>query len=94
MELFREKSDRQTRIVTLEQTEDSSVQIFCHDLGQAVREFYGDSDYETWLTVAPKEIPKLAMALLAEKFGGKSDALSELQKFCKALEIEANFGSF
>jgi len=80
--------------VSLEHLDDGSLQIFYYDIGDRPMAMYGDSDYEAWATVAPAYIARLAFALLAEKFAGRTDALSELVKFCREHDIPVDVGVY
>lgn len=91
-ELFRNENEGGKTTVSLEQLPDGSLQLFYYDIGEAARRMFGDSDYEAWLTVPAMDLPKLAFALLAEKYGGRADAMSELRTFCEANAIAHDSG--
>lgn len=80
--------------VTLELLADGSLQLFCYDIGEDCRRAFGDSDYEAWITVPASEIPKLALALLAEKYAGRHDARSDFAGFCESKGIAHDGGSW
>lgn len=88
--LYRSENEGGRTTVSLERLEDGSLQIFYYDIGEDCRRMYGDSDYEAWVKVAPGELAKLAFALLADKYAGRHDAMSDFEKFCRAGGIEFN----
>ena len=74
------------------------------DIGQAADDFWGDRDYEYWLTLPPaatKEFFKLICANkkknplneLKKKFHG-TEAFSNIRSFCASHGIEARFDSY
>lgn len=91
-ELTRHENEGGKQSITLEALPDGSLQLFYYDIGECARRMFGDSDYEAWLTIPPTEISKLALALLAEKYRGRLDALSDLAAFCAAHEIPNDRG--
>jgi len=44
--------------------------------------------------IAPAALPKLAFELLREKFAGQLGAVDALRDWCKAHDIEHEFGSW
>jgi hypothetical protein len=85
--LYSNRNEGGKTTVTLEILADGSLQLFFYDIGEDSLRVWGDSDYENWITVAPAEIPRLAFALLAEKYGGRSDSVRDLEAFCRANAI-------
>ena len=74
------------------------------DIGKAAEDFWGDRDYEYWLTLPPaatKEFFKLICAnkkknplgVLKKKFHG-TEAFSDIRSFCASHGIEARFDSY
>lgn len=80
--------------VTLELLPDGSLQLFYYDIGEDARRTFGDSDYEAWITIPPAEIPRLALALLADKYAGRHDARSDFAAYCEAKGIAFEGGSW
>ncbi|HEX8239183.1 MAG TPA: hypothetical protein VF574_05515 [Allosphingosinicella sp.] len=85
--LYSNENEGGRTTVTLELLPDGSLQLFYYDIGEDSRRTFGDSDYEAWTTVPASELPKLALALLAEKYAGRHDALSDFAGFCEAKGI-------
>ena len=64
------------------------------DVGEAPKEYWGDSDYEYWLTV-PKEHKDDVLLLLLEKlYGGNSSVISELRELLESNGIPCKFNSY
>ena len=82
--LYSHENEGGRTAVTLELLPDGSLQLFYYDIGEDSRRAFGDSDYEAWTTVPACELPKLALALLAEKYAGRHDARSDFASFCEA----------
>lgn len=65
------------------------------DIGEFVKEYWGDSDYEYWLTIKAEHLPTLLLHLLKECFDRKiftSD--SEFKEWLKEREIPSEFSSY
>lgn len=92
--LYRHENEGGRTSVTLELLPDGSLQLFYYDIGEDARRSFGDSDYEAWITVPASELPRLAMALLAEKYAGRHDARSDFATFCETRGIEHDGGSW
>ena len=71
-----------------------SLQLFYYDIGDDALRTFGDSDYEVWTVVAQADLPKLAFALLAEKYAGRADALTDFQAFSQAHDTPIGGGSW
>jgi hypothetical protein len=82
------------RSVRLTVEEDGAVKIDGQDLGRTVEEFWGEDEYEFWVTVPPSALPKLAFELLREKFVGQLGAVDAFRDWCKAHGIEHEFGNW
>ena len=90
--IYRNENEGGKTTVTLELRPDGSLQLFYYDIGEDARRAFGDSDYEAWITIPAAELPKLAMALLAEKYAGRHDARSDFASFCERRGIEHEGG--
>jgi hypothetical protein len=93
VELFRDDSHN-FRSIRLEVKKDGSVKIDAQDMGKLVEGTWGDSDYEFWVEVKRKEIPKLLFALLKEKYKNVEDAVDDFGAFCKENDIEHTWDSW
>ncbi len=92
-ELYRREGDN-FRSVRLSVGADGAVKLDTQDMGKIVEEIWGDSDYEFWIDVPASALPKLAFALLREKYAGRDKAVDEFRAFCKQEEIEHEWDSW
>ena len=92
--IYRNENEGGKTKVTLELLPDGSLQLFYYDIGEDARRSFGDSDYEAWITIPASGIPKLALALLADKYAGRHDALSDFGKYCETRGIANEGGSW
>ena len=63
------------------------------DIGNAPEMFFGDSDYEYWLTVPAAEKDKLLLALLEKHYAGDALVVSTLRELMESKEIPCSFFS-
>ena len=73
---------------------DGAIVLEGQDMGPAVEAVWGDTDYEYRVRVAPPALPKLAFALLAEKFAGRLDAVTAFRDWCRTHGVEHEFGNY
>ena len=73
---------------------DGGIEVFFHDIGKAAQQLTGDSDYERAVTVAPDQVARLAMHLLADRFEGDIQAQSKIETYCEERGIETSAWSF
>lgn len=92
--LYSNENDGGKTTVTLELLADGSLQLFYYDIGEDARRAFGDSDYESWIAIPPADLPRLAPALLAEKYKGRHDAPSDFASFCERRGIATEGGSW
>ena len=65
------------------------------DIGEFVKEYWGDSDYEYWLTIKAKHLPEVLLHLIKECFDRKiftND--SEFKSWLKEKGIPSEFSSW
>lgn len=75
-------------------TDAGDLQIFGQDVGKAPKEFWGDADYEYWVTVPSEHKDRVLLALIERVFGGRSRAVSEFQDFLNSKGIPCEFGNW
>jgi hypothetical protein len=51
---------------------DGTLVLEGYDTGELPKQFFGDSDYEYWLTVKPEQVPAVLLWLLKERFSSTS----------------------
>ena len=91
-QIFRMENDGGKWTIDVELKDDGVLQIFSYDIGSAAKTAYDDSDVEHWVNVDAKDVALLALHLLADRFDGQSDAVSQLQEYCDARGITATKG--
>lgn len=64
------------------------------ELGAAVREFWGDNDYECWLLVSSEQKDRLLLALIKQLYAGNTDAVGELCQWLREDDIPYVFDSY
>ena len=84
---------------------EGELTISGQDIGKAAEDFWGDSDYEYWLTLPPASAEKFfklicanspgedPLDVLQKKFHG-TGAFSGIRAFCARNGIEAKFDSY
>jgi hypothetical protein len=82
------------RRVDLRLKDDGEIVLEGQDMGPAVEAVWGDTDYEYWVRVARRSLPKLAFELLREKFVGRLDAVTAFRDWCRAHGVEHEFGNY
>lgn len=70
---------------------DGGVRVEGGDVGDRVKEWHGEDDYEYWVDVPASEIGKLVLLLLKERYEGNLDAVSEFRTFCETKGIAHKF---
>ena len=94
LEIYRDNVPGARRTIWLEETEDGGISIQAQDIGKAVEEAFGDSDYERWYTVPAAEKDKLLIALMKARFGERMKAVDEFRAFCDAAGVKGEGGSY
>ncbi|HUY00034.1 MAG TPA: hypothetical protein VMV49_10805 [Candidatus Deferrimicrobium sp.] len=61
-----------------------------YDIGDFVKEYWGDSDYEYWLRVKAEHVPAVLLWLIQERF--KTD--SEFRNWLDAKKIPSQFDNY
>ena len=57
--------------LTVEINEDGDLVFEGYDIGDTVKEYWGDSDYEYWLTIKADHLPSVLLHLIKECFDQK-----------------------
>ena len=73
--------------------ESGNLVISGQDIGDAPEEFFGDLDYECWLTVPAAEKDRLLLALIEAHYAGDASVVSKLRDLMKEKRIACNFHS-
>ena len=56
-------------------------------MGEAPRKFYGDSDYEYWLTVSKEHKDDVLLLLLEKMYSGNTSVISEFKELLESSGI-------
>ncbi|MHA2423509.1 MAG: hypothetical protein ACXAEF_01905 [Candidatus Thorarchaeota archaeon] len=71
-----------------------SLVISGQDLGDAPKEFWGDSDYEYWVIVSKDQKDRVLLLLLEELYKGDTQVVSKFRKLLKEKGISSEFQSW
>jgi hypothetical protein len=75
-------------------TDAGNLQISGQDVGKAPEEFWGDTDYEYWVTVGSEHKDSVLLALIERLFAGHPSAHSQFMEFLKSKGIPYKFDSW
>lgn len=73
---------------------DGSLRLEGGDIGERVKELWGDDDYEYWVDVPASEVGRLLLLLLKEKYDGDLQAVSNFKTLCESNAIAHSFFSW
>jgi len=93
-EIAHQDDEKNKRNVRLTLHEDGSIEFNTYDSGEAPEQIFGHEEYEFWVRMAGESVPKLAFALLREKFSGNLDATDSAARFCKEAGVEYEWSSY
>ncbi|WP_295447503.1 hypothetical protein [uncultured Thiodictyon sp.] len=82
------------RHITAEITSTGDLLLSGQDLGPLVREVWGDSDYEYWLTVPASEKDRVLLMLLEIAYAGDEQAVNKLREALDSRGIPCKFDSY
>ncbi len=92
-EIYRQEGESfRSIMVTLSPS--GRLKLDAQDMGKFVEEYWGDSDYEFWITIPPEAAAKLAYVLLKKLYAGREQAVTELRELCAAENIPHENGSW
>ena len=74
--------------------ESGDLVISGQDIGDAPEEFFGDLDYEYWLTVPAAEKDRLLLALIETHYAGDLSVVSKLRDLMEEKRIPCRFHSY
>lgn len=64
------------------------------DIGKAPSEFFGDSDYEYWLTIRAEHKDAMLLALIEKHYAGKPCLISMIKECLESKNIPCVFNSY
>ena len=74
-------------------TEEGDLLLSGQDIGEIPEKFFGDSDYEYWLTVPAAEKDRLLLALIEKHYAGDAMVVSTMREFMESKNISCGFHS-
>ncbi len=80
--------------IDVEIDEKGAIIMSGQDLGKAPQEFWGDSDYEYWITINEEQKDTLLLSLVHQFFGGTHEAFSKFREFLNERDIPYEFDSW
>ena len=85
--IYDEKSGaNEHHILKLKLKEGGELVMEGYDCGDSVEEFWGDFDYEYWVTIKKENVPSVLLWLIKERFKSSSDFKLWLEE--KKIEFE------
>jgi hypothetical protein len=75
---------------SVELTDDGSLLISGHDLGETPKAFWGSSDYEYWRRIAARDVPRVLLGLIRQRF----DSHADFHAWLEANDIDSTFDSW
>ena len=91
--LYESRGDT-TVLIDVEIAEDGRLEVSGQDLGDAPEKYWGDSDYEYWVSVRPEHKDWVLLALIERLYGGNSSVVSEFMEFLRSRGIPYEFDSW
>lgn len=90
IEMMKEITPRDKRYLDALIDDKGNLVLEGYDIGDSVKEFWGDSDYEYWLTVSQEWKDTVLLLLIKERFALSSD----FQTWLEEKEIPSEFNSW
>ena len=90
IELMREIAPKDKRYLDAMIDDEGNLVLEGYDIGESVKEYWGDSDYEYWLKIRKEWKDTVLLMLIKERFGRSSD----LQTWLEEKEIPYEFSSW
>ena len=74
--------------------DDDDLVISGQDLGEFPEKYWGDSDYEYWLTISSKDKDRVLLALLESQYKGDLKVISNFRAKLEENDIPYDFGTW
>lgn len=74
------KAERDSRYLDAKIDDEGNLVLEGYDIGDTVKEYWGDSDYEYWLTVSQEYKDTVLLSLIQERFGNSSEFMTWLEE--------------
>ncbi len=83
-----------SRSIEAEIVEGGDLLVVRQDVGKASREWWGDGDYEFWVSVASERIDDVLLALLGRLYGGSPLAVDDFREFLESRGVSFEFATW
>ena len=93
VKLFEERGET-SRYIDAEIQQNGDLILLGQDVGKRPEEFWGDSDYEWWVSVSSNSKDDVLLALLETFYGGNATAIEEFRELLEARGIPSEFHSW
>jgi len=94
VKLFDGKAGRVDSVSVASIEANGSLMVLTADGGASVESFWGDDDYEYWVTVAPKDKDSVILALMAKCYEGDAEVVAHFKELLKSKGIPFQFDSW
>lgn len=88
--LFDRKTDTDTSTETVTLDKKGKLVIAGRDLGETPKRFWGKPEYEYWRSVDAKDVPRVLLGLIKERF----ESHAEFKEWLEVNGIESEFHSW
>ena len=85
--IFHERIEDVLHDIIVYMTEKGGLAVDACQLGQSIKDRYGDSDIEAWCVVAAQDKDILLVKLIRDLFGGKCTAKEDFERWCRDNDI-------
>ena len=86
-ELYRAPEDKLFRTISLSIEDTGELRMDGVDMGDLVEQWWGDYDYEYFVTIAAANKDKLLFNLLKDRYEGKASAVEDFKQYLEEREI-------
>jgi hypothetical protein len=74
--------------------DDGALTVWTSDIGEYVEQFWGDTDYEYWVTVSPQHKDLLILALLEKCYTGDAEVVADFKELLETKRIAFEFDTW
>jgi hypothetical protein len=93
LRLYEERGET-SRFIDTEIGEGGDLLVLSQDVGKSPREWWGDEDYEFWVTVPSERKDDVLLALMGRLYGGSSSAVGDFREFPESRGISFEFATW
>ena len=92
-QLYEERGET-SRFIDVEIRKDGDLVLCGQDVGKAPLEWWGDSDYEFWVTVSAEHKDDLLLALIEQAYAGNPRAVDDFREYLASRGIPSRFDTW